>query len=852
MPTQKMTDVMLPKPTCLSRRECLCAPLIPSLQFLFAAGTAPVPLVTNGKSAYSIVIASDASPSERHGAAELQKFIEEISGARLPITSEPAPAMVLVGRSAALDKLNPGIPFTDLGPEGFALKIKGKHLIIAGGRLRGTMYGVYGLLEKLGCRWCTASVSRIPKMPSISVSPLDEIQKPSFEAREPFFAEAADPDWAARNKVNGQSMRLDATRGGKQIAYPSGHSFNLLLPPQKYFKQHPEYFSLVDGKRRIDQYRSQLCLTNPDVLLIVIESVERCIAQRPEATNISVSQNDGEGWCECDNCRRVEAEEGGAHSGPLLRFVNAVAEAIEKNHPDKLIDTFAYAYTLDPPAKVRPRRNVRIRICPSDACFAHPFEKCEYNAQVMRDLEAWSKITDQLYVWHYNINFLHYLLPFPDFDELAADIPMYRRHGIVGLFMEGSTDREGGAENAELRSYVMAQLMWNIKVDVNKVIDEFHETYYGKAAKPMRAYFDLLQSRVRQAPGGPGYHLWISDPPSAPYLGGDFLDKAAALFRQAEAAADSGMARTNVRKARLGIDYIRMSRAKRFIVAGDSYRPADLNSVKEMWNTLVATTRGFGMSHISENSTITQEDGYFQEFVRPYRVASLENERLRVHVVPELGGRVTHILDKRSGRNLLREPEPAGTRSKTYPNMGGLTVAAYTDYVARTSHRFAKWEVDPGASASVLSLSATSDNGLNIRRTLSLEGAFLRTETVLENASGSAVEALLESRWEVDPGGQATAFVGFRKQAGGMVENEFLLAGSGSYSGTDQPDGEWHVINRAGGPARVNRFPNAQVARCYLDWEHVNENRVGMAVVSPRRMLQPGERLTLQSDYGVE
>ena len=109
---------------------------------------APINLVRNGKSRYAIVIAPDASLSERHGAEELQSFIERMSGARLPITAEPQRDMVLVGRSAALDKLNLRIPFDDLGPEGFALKTAGRHLVIAGGRLRGSMYGVYALPRK--------------------------------------------------------------------------------------------------------------------------------------------------------------------------------------------------------------------------------------------------------------------------------------------------------------------------------------------------------------------------------------------------------------------------------------------------------------------------------------------------------------------------------------------------------------------------------------------------------------------------------------------------------------------------------------------------------------------------------
>jgi len=149
------------------------------------------------------------------------------------------------------------------------------------------------------------------------------------------------------------------------------HSFNQMIPPEKYFSSHPEWFSLIDGARRSE--RSQLCLTNKEMLQESIKNVLEWIQQHPEARIISVSQNDWTGWCECDNCRRVEEEEGGVHSGPLLRFVNAVADEIGKKYPDKLIDTLAYWYTEDPPAKVRPRPNVRIRLCPIGVCESHPY-----------------------------------------------------------------------------------------------------------------------------------------------------------------------------------------------------------------------------------------------------------------------------------------------------------------------------------------------------------------------------------------------------------------------------------------------------------------------------------------------
>jgi hypothetical protein len=139
-----------------------------------AAGTQkPVALVEGGKSTYGICISGAASPSEKRAAAEMQKFVEEMSGARLPIVTDaanPEGNLVLVGSSNWLEKLKIVVPFETLGDEGFVLRTEGKHIIIAGGRQRGTMYGVYAFLEKLGCRWYAPDCSVVPKKQILTVA----------------------------------------------------------------------------------------------------------------------------------------------------------------------------------------------------------------------------------------------------------------------------------------------------------------------------------------------------------------------------------------------------------------------------------------------------------------------------------------------------------------------------------------------------------------------------------------------------------------------------------------------------------------------------------------------------------
>jgi hypothetical protein len=384
-------------------------------------------------------------------------------------------------------------------------------------------------------------------------------------------------------------------------------------------------------------------------------------------------------------------------------------------------------------------------------------------------------------------------------------------------------------------------------------VNEFLGAYYGEAAKPMRAYFDLIERQVRMAPNGLGRHLWIYDSPSAPYLSDELLASARELFGQAEAAADNDAVRARLRRARIGIDYVALTRSKKFTVQGEWYRPANLEGLKERWNTFMSSLRQLGITNISESTVAMRDDEDFARYVRPYRVVTLENSRLRVHVTPDLGGRVTHIIDQASGRNLLAEPEPG---AKQYPDLGGLRVSPYIDYVTRMPGT-TTWVLDAGASANEVSLTGTCQNGVKIRRTLRLDGTMLRTETILENATAATVTAAVQSQWDVNPGDLASVVLRYRKQAGGEVERAFIEpqkmpAGSEIYNGDDQPDGEWRVVDRRGGPVWVSRFRKEQVGRCYLSWTAKSDTRVSMAASSVSRLLRPGEHLTLAVDYGTE
>jgi hypothetical protein len=458
--------------------------------------------------------------------------------------------------------------------------------VLAGGRLRGSMYAVYTFLEDyLGCRWYSSKVSKIPKRKVVRIDSIDRTERPAFAYREPFYSDAFDADWAARNKANGNRHRLDEARGGKVTYSHFVHTFYQLVPPAQYYDEHPEYFSLVGGERKREH--AQLCLTSPDVLRIATETVMKWIEAAPGATIFSVSQNDCHGVCECPNCKAIDDREG-SHAGSLLTFVNALAEEVEKRHPDKLIDTLAYQYTRKPPKTIRPRRNVLVRLCSIECCFSHPLARCEVNASFRDDIVGWSKLTDRLYVWDYVTDFSHYILPFPNWDALGPNVRFFRDHGVEGLFEQGNYSAGGGGELAELRAYVLAKLLWNPDIDQEAVMVDFLKGYYGKGWRPLLEYITMLREKVRRD----DIHMSIWVGPDVAYLTDEIIDRAEHLFDRAEVLAENDEVRERIRVARLPIRYVLISR-----------RPDDPNR-ERLIDQFAAVAERAGITNISEGKTL--------------------------------------------------------------------------------------------------------------------------------------------------------------------------------------------------------------------------------------------------------
>ncbi len=482
-------------------------------------------LARGGRAAGPIVLPDNPTPAEKYAAQELAAYLKKISGADFTVEAAGG------ARAAVRLRFEPS-----LGAEECRLSTDpaAGALVISGGRPRGVLYGVYALLEDhLGCRWYTRDVERVPRREVLAVPQgLDERVKPRLEYREPFWTEAFDGAWAARNRMNSANARLGEEHGGKIVYGTFVHTFNSILNPAKHFAAHPEYFSMVKGKR-ISQH-AQLCLTNPEVLEIAIKTVREWIKKKPDAAIFSVSQNDWSNPCECPPCKAIDDAEG-SHAGTLISFVNGIAEAIEKDHPNVAIDTLAYRYTRKPPRNVRPRPNVIVRLCSIECCFSHPLDGCpeKSNKSFMEDLRGWNRLTKRLYVWDYTTNFSHYLLPFPNLDVLDKNIRTFADNGVVGIFEQGNYSSGGRGELSELRAWVLAKLLWDPSRDGWTLIREFVQGTCGPAAARIQAFLDLQREAIRRS----GEHVRIFDNVTREYLDVETLRKADAILEEAEKIA---------------------------------------------------------------------------------------------------------------------------------------------------------------------------------------------------------------------------------------------------------------------------------------------------------------------------
>ena len=483
-------------------KKTLVLMLLASVSFVFAA-----PLKLAKIQDYTIVIPRKATMQEKYAANILSEYLEKLCKVPSTIKFDKGNIKgnyISIGETRFAKENK----FTGkLAPQSYSFKVKDNNLFIRGG-FPGPLNGVITLLqEDLGVRYYAEPYKNMKhkepglivvpnlKDKELTVTPRD--YTPPFQIRECMYMYGNKAD---RNSV--LYLRHAPISWHEDMPENSGaclnsnlfiHTYARLVSPKKYYKDHPEYFALQNGKR-VKQHAEYgaVCYTNPDVPKIMLEGIREQMRINPDACYFSVSVNDGSATqCECDKCAPL-FKEYGSYDVQLM-LANKVAELLVKENPEALITTLVYGSKLND-SKIKNHPNVAIFLAPIGD---------RYNAIKMLlplgEIANIKKTVSNLRKDGKKIIFWDYLerteRPYPNFDQMRDSFKYLRDAGVMGYFADCSN---GGASLTPLKKWVYAQLMWNPDADMEALIAEFITAYYGKAAPEITEYVALIRNAWRR------------------------------------------------------------------------------------------------------------------------------------------------------------------------------------------------------------------------------------------------------------------------------------------------------------------------------------------------------------------
>ena len=540
---------------------------------------AQVTVVKDGRCTGRIV--TPPGGQEAEAAALLKDFVQRISGAETGIvpagTGEKKGDIIFKGTD----------PDSGLGEDGFMIKEENGKVTVTSGGGKGSVYAAVTILENCFgvCYYAADALDYGHRKTLVLPEGLDIRQTPTFRYRQTQSYSLKDPLYKTWHRLDEPA---DVFAGNMWV-----HTFNQILPASRFGKEHPEYYSYINGERRPGK-ASQWCLTNPEVLEAACRQIDSIFKANPDKKMISVSQNDGNNtYCQCPECMEVIEREG-AVSGLYIEFLNKIASRF----PDKEFSTLAYLFTMMPPKHVKPLPNVNIMLCDIDCDREVPLTDNASGQYFMKALSGWSEISDNIFVWDYGINFDNMVAPFPNFHIIQPNIRTFRDHHVTMHFSQIAATL--GTDLSEMRSYIVSKLMWDADADIDSLVIDFTDGYYGAAGKYIRQYEKMLEGALLAS----GQRLWIYDSPVSHkdgMLNATCRNAYNRIFDAAEAAvAGQPEYLERVRRSRLPLQYSELEIARAEGRTGEAW-------VKDALDLFEERTREAGIPVLNERNNSPAE-----------------------------------------------------------------------------------------------------------------------------------------------------------------------------------------------------------------------------------------------------
>ena len=491
---------------------------------------------------------------------------------------------------------------TDLNKDFISIDYKDSLITISANNKRNLYYATYDFIEKfLNVNWLSTDFTYYEDLKSINFP-----KNYSYYFEPPVLTRTVHSKLFYKDSVFADKLKVTNEAFPRYVPSARVHTFHRFLPYEVFYDKNPEYYALRNGKR----LPTQLCLTNTDVLKIVKDSVNSFFNKSPNSDVISVSQDDNTQYCQCDKCSKIDNQEG-SPAGTMIHFVNAVAESF----PNKTISTLAYQYTRKPP-KVKPIENVLITLCSIECNRSVPIELgCK---DFSSDLKGWSQLTDNIRIWDYTTQFTNFLAPFPNWGTIKPNINLFVDNNAKWIFEQHSNN---DSELFELRSYIMAKLLWNPNLDFQTLLNEFNNKYYGNGGKYISEYVNSIQNQIDNT----SFFLFLYGDPSQgfdSFLSPENLLNYDILFNKALSSVElDSEYYKRILRSKISIDYaVLESYRKNF---SDLYQLTKIeNDIKSINPKLIRRLNAFSKTCNDNDITLMNEMGFtVSDYIVNYRKA---------------------------------------------------------------------------------------------------------------------------------------------------------------------------------------------------------------------------------------
>ncbi|WP_218933558.1 DUF4838 domain-containing protein [Rubripirellula lacrimiformis] len=476
-----------------------------------------------------IILSGGCDARQRYAAQELQHWIRQITGKRIPLLAKPsdrANTKILLGAEWAT-------PYADdlkflADSDGYAVRRDGDNIHVFGSHPRGTLFGVYALLEKntdiIWPRPHPDFVAIFSKQANIDFRDTDFRSRPAFEIREMNFA-GGDPNpvlshqWIGRNGGNspiklGKGFPWLQWRSGATIGAGGGYIWSFMGLEQEDETLYP----LVNGNRLRNKWR-QPCYTHPSVPRIMADAAREMIDSVPGMPLEFLISRIGDNWevCNCDECMKpIELADGTELAATSTNSVkdqlffstrnymmlNKMAANLVEDNPTLKLHTHAYIFASEPPkVQLHPAIVPHFAAYPTkDERYPIMEQKSERGSVWKRRMQQWGEQQEVRfgYFGYYYASGFNALADTagPDYRALAEMGGIHAHN--EGFPADGSGDLNSWDVDG-VEKWIIAKLQWDPTLDPADLREQYITRTYRDAAPQMIQFYQLISDSWHDA-----------------------------------------------------------------------------------------------------------------------------------------------------------------------------------------------------------------------------------------------------------------------------------------------------------------------------------------------------------------